>query len=238
MWCIYPVRKMKMAHLPLYMQNCAQVLNTQISNNHPLQIINNFKMDFVTNARVLNKLPRYIPYMCVVPYIEPGFLNCKFDNHTAQYAYSNWGTRRYRCEGNYSDKYEVAVDEEGYEISKNVTINLSNKRLMLSRIPKKNGKHRYYLTLETSYSEYTGCDCGSYDCRDSSCMETISTREYKSKYVGNDFKEAVMKWIEFPDCYYYREKEKKKAPTTIYGGGYALFHENSNKYDESPNAEW
>lgn len=159
-------------------------------------------MDFVTIPRLFAKFPPYLPYVCIIPFIEPRFFNCKFDNNDAKYSYSLWGNS-YLCEGNYSYKYEVAIDEDNCPISKVVTINGFNKTLLLSRIPKKNGKHRYYLTIETSYREYVACACGFYDCRDSRCMETIETRNYKSNYVGKDFNKAVMKWIEFPNSYYY-----------------------------------
>jgi hypothetical protein len=159
-------------------------------------------MDFVTISRLFANLPPYLPYICIIPFIEPRFLNCKFDNNNVKYSYSLRGSHSYLCEGNYSYKYEVAIDEENCPISKVVTINGFNKRLLLSRIPKKNGKHRYYLTIETSYREYIACACGFYDCGDPHCMETIVIRYCKFNYVGKDFNKAVMKWIEFPSSYY------------------------------------
>ena len=57
--------------------------------------------------------------------------------------FNNSEYQYYRTHGAYSLKYEVA-----YKFDK-VVRNLAGN--YLSRIPKKNGKHRYYLTFEKEY---------------------------------------------------------------------------------------
>lgn len=75
----------------------------------------------------------------------------------------------------YNLKYELAFYEDGSV--------LDNKRkLMLSRIPKKNGKYRYYITKrEETVSPY---DCGR--------GNLLTDVEYTSQYVGNDLQFALM----------------------------------------------
>lgn len=77
---------------------------------------------------------------------------------------------------------------------------VNNKRLendcglYLSRIYKKNGKHRYYITEKTKIYYCNSCDslyCSSIYCRgsfDTSCS-------YKSQYVGKDIKKALIKLL-------------------------------------------
>ena len=66
----------------------------------------------------------------------------------------------------------------------------NQKGAFLSRIPKKNGKHRYYLTsqIETHYCQGCGMEgCCSEYCRGGWETETI----YKSVYVGKDMENAL-----------------------------------------------
>jgi len=78
---------------------------------------------------------------------------------------------------NYSGKYEIAF--MGNKQIKN------EKGEYLSRIGKKNGKNRYYLTKEY---EVTTCQgCGSERCRSSYCRGSYNTEYYiRSKYIGRD----------------------------------------------------
>ena len=71
---------------------------------------------------------------------------------------------------NYSTKYDVAHNK------KNKKITNSNK--FLSRISKKNGLHRYYITR-------TCQGCGSSSCKSKFCRGSFDyDHYYKSKYVG------------------------------------------------------
>jgi hypothetical protein len=66
----------------------------------------------------------------------------------------------------------------------------NNKGEFLSRIKKKNGKHRYYLTtpIETYYCQ----GCGMEGCRSQYCRGTWETdTTYKSVYVGKDIENAL-----------------------------------------------
>ena len=83
----------------------------------------------------------------------------------------------------YSLKYEVA-----YRFN-SVVENLEG--IYLSRIPKKNEKHRYYLTHEKEYRYCQGCGndgCCSYSCRGGWDYDCI----YHSKYVGKDMQNALL----------------------------------------------
>jgi len=77
---------------------------------------------------------------------------------------------------NYSSRYEKAFI--GNKIVKN------DKGLFLSRISKKNGKHRYYITEET-------IDTIEVEYND----RLIDTHyyEYKSKYVGKNINNALFR---------------------------------------------
>lgn len=86
--------------------------------------------------------------------------------------------------GAYNLRYEVA-----YKLDK-VFGNLQ-KGCYLSRIPKKTGKHRYYITNKIEHRICQGCGqevCNSYDCRGGWTYE----HEYNSKYVGKDIQKAIL----------------------------------------------
>jgi hypothetical protein len=77
---------------------------------------------------------------------------------------------------NYSNKYKVAFVEDRQLKSE------SGK--YLSRIEKKNGKHRYYITEEY---EIEHCDgCGSSKCRSEYCGRIYTDNYVRSKYVSKD----------------------------------------------------
>lgn len=66
----------------------------------------------------------------------------------------------------------------------------NNKGMFLSRIPKKNGRHRYYLTLEVVIDSYcTGC--GNEKCYSYYCGGTVYDYGFVSKYVGKDLHNAL-----------------------------------------------
>ena len=79
---------------------------------------------------------------------------------------------------NYSSRYEKAFI--GDKIVQN------NKGMFLSRISKKNNKHRYYITkliidqIETEYNDRSF---------------NINYYEYKSKYVGKSIDKALIKLL-------------------------------------------
>ena len=84
--------------------------------------------------------------------------------------------------GAYKHTYEIAfIGNERVE---------NEKGIYLSRIPKKNGKSRYYLTREECKSYCRGCDmegCSSHSCRGGYYYEYT----YTSKYIGNDLEIAL-----------------------------------------------
>lgn len=66
----------------------------------------------------------------------------------------------------------------------------NEKGIYLSRILKKNGKSRYYLTQEVCKSYCRGCDmegCSSHSCRGGYYYEYT----YTSKYIGNKLETAL-----------------------------------------------
>lgn len=88
-------------------------------------------------------------------------------------------------EGNdkYNNKYDVAFI--GNKLIQN------ENGLYLSRISKKNGKHRYYLTKETE-SSYCDC-CGSDRCNGRYCRGClIYEYDYDSNFVGKNLEKALL----------------------------------------------
>ena len=83
----------------------------------------------------------------------------------------------------FSRKYEIAFLNEN-KIMNNKIMNAEN--LYLSRISKKNGKHRYYLT-----KELIDCIEVEYNDRD----YEIYHYDYKSSYVGKNISFAILKLL-------------------------------------------
>ena len=118
---------------------------------------------------LVNKLPTELERE-ILSYLIPDVKKIEFLNYF-----------KIHCvESSYSLKYKTAF-------YKNTNSKVRNyKGLFLSRIQKKNGKHRYYITeeiktrddYETEYDEYGVIYYYSYD--------------YKSKYVGKNIKEALL----------------------------------------------
>ena len=66
----------------------------------------------------------------------------------------------------------------------------NEKGVFLCRIPKKNGKHRFYLSQEVVVSsECNGC--GEAKCYSDYCGSTFYEYGYENKYVGKDVQEAL-----------------------------------------------
>ena len=84
-----------------------------------------------------------------------------------------------------SDKYKTAYSINNGYIIKN------KKGLILCRIEKKNGKHRYYITNVTRVST---CDsCNSTSCNGRYCRGGLSTEYfYDSKYIGKNLNYALL----------------------------------------------
>ena len=96
---------------------------------------------------------------------------------------------------NYSSRYEAVVDQDDNEISRRVFCTNTNDfcYLLVSRIKKKNNRHRYYLTVKYVYVE-AGCDCSHM------CYACTPDRyiKFKSKYLGKDFSKAFLYWSSLP----------------------------------------
>jgi len=83
----------------------------------------------------------------------------------------------------YNPKYDVAFLDD--ELIKN------ENGLYLSRISKKNGKHRYYITNEGQ--SFTCNGCGEEGCCSRYCRGGLEySYYYKSKYVGKDIEVALL----------------------------------------------
>jgi hypothetical protein len=118
----------------------------------------------------IGKLPPYIGneiFKFIIPEKENiVFLNYYFGGYDSNYNYN---------------KYDV-----GFINNKKIKKN----GLFLSRIKKKNGKHRYYLTIESFTSE---CDsCGEKNCRSDYCGRLIYMYNFQSKYVGKNLDIALL----------------------------------------------
>jgi hypothetical protein len=90
--------------------------------------------------------------------------------------------RTQRDNSGYCLRYEVAFYDNRL---------LENYRgIYLSRILKKNGKHRYYLTTECHIRICQGC--GSDWCRSNYCKGSWDYEKwYESKYVGKELENAM-----------------------------------------------
>ena len=88
----------------------------------------------------------------------------------------------YSCNDVYSPKYDVAfLDDAPIK---------NDKGFYLSRICKKNGKHRYYITQE--HEIYTCNGCGKEGCCSRYCRGGLDYNYYYvSKYVGKNIDSAL-----------------------------------------------
>jgi len=88
----------------------------------------------------------------------------------------------YYCDINISDKYEVALLEDSVDYYEDGYINPN--KLYLFRIPKKNGKHRYYITEMIWYRLV----------EEDSDNRPVYRSDYKyiSKYVGKNIDYALL----------------------------------------------
>jgi len=134
----------------------------------------NSKKDFLIDR--VKKLPEHIGLQIFSFLVLDGNL-VKFNTYSP-----------YSDETNYHPRYEIAF--------------IFNKRLhrngfFLSRICKKNGKHRYYIT---SVARNTYCDsCGESNCRSDYCGRLITEEYYSSKYICSNLDEAVLQFYMMSD---------------------------------------
>ena len=117
----------------------------------------------------IGKLPPYIGNE-IFKFIIPEKKNIKFIFCSVEH------------DSNYNFKYDIGtIDNYGV---------VRNNNLFLSRIKKKNGQHRYYLTKKSFTSE---CDsCGEKNCRSDYCGRLIYSYYYQSTYVGKDLDNALL----------------------------------------------
>lgn len=87
-------------------------------------------------------------------------------------------------ENSYSDKYKTAFINESY----------TRNNFRLTRIEKKNNKHRYYLTKLT---QIISCDgCGSTSCRSRGCRSGYDIEVfYDSTFIGKDLNYALVLFL-------------------------------------------
>lgn len=93
---------------------------------------------------------------------------------------------------NYHEKYVVLYDNLTHKI-----INKTNNKVknMLSRIEKKNEKHRYYLTEELHIFTCNGC--GRESCYSQYCRGSLENQYwYKSKYIGKCLEYALYQFYQ------------------------------------------
>jgi hypothetical protein len=84
---------------------------------------------------------------------------------------------------NYSKKYQLARNLKNYV--------LFNNGFYLSRIYKKNLRHRYYLT--TKIVIVVCSSCGSSICMNPYCSGPLEDEEYyMSKYIGKNLNKALL----------------------------------------------
>lgn len=119
----------------------------------------------------ISKLPHYLGKE-IFKFIIEDSLSITFQNY---YIFSSNRA--------YNPKYLAAYSKKKF--IKN------NNGLYLSRINKKNGKHRYYITEEFTESECDGC--GRKKCCSQYCRGKNQYNYYIiSKYVGKDIDKALL----------------------------------------------
>lgn len=136
-------------------------------------------------AELIKRLPFDIVYHCILPYLDSRFSNVQF-----KVLYTEENSDRY-FNHNYSKKFETALDGFGALFRKSI---LGDCYVMLSRIKKKNNKHRYYLTVEKVVMNYISCDCKNYHCRDWNCGVMETEAYYSSTFIGKDLAQAILCW--------------------------------------------
>ena len=128
------------------------------------------KMTITMNKRI-HRLPEELVKE-IFHFIMPDAITISFRNYSIYQG-------NYRCD----KRYDVAFIGEKPFITENGRY--------LSRIAKKNGKHRYYLTKEIEKRFCQGCGnegCSSRYCRGGFDYEY----EYESNFIGKDLDKALL----------------------------------------------
>lgn len=136
-----------------------------------------------TMCKTLNQYMREIPVVLgneIFKYICPNDTDVRF---------SQYNTTTHM--NNYSDRYQVAYGSATSQMYSMLHRIKNRNRLFLSRISKKNGRHRYYITRETKTTACDECDsptCNARYCGGSYMHEAL----YSSTYVGKDLNLALI----------------------------------------------
>ena len=134
-------------------------------------------------CKTLNQYMREIPEVLgneIFKYICPTERDVRFNEYNVSTHMTN-----------YSDRYQVAYGSATSQMYSMLHIVKNKNKIFLSRIFKKNGKHRYYFTRETKTTICDDCDsptCNSRYCGGSYMHEAI----YSSTYAGKDLNLALI----------------------------------------------
>jgi hypothetical protein len=142
---------------------------------------------------ILRELPQYVSSI-VVEYMMPNELG-SCEKITFHKLRRDAGSDL--DETNYSPKYELAYDEHKNKLCRTLYISYVSKDtqvLHLSRISKKNGRHRYYLTF---VDEHVECiECGNPQCSKRYCDgRMIQEVHFSSTYIGTNLEEAIVSFL-------------------------------------------
>ena len=132
--------------------------------------------------QLINQLPPYLDTIVYSYLIPEKCLDLKKITFKWKYITENGTVRK----SGYNLKYEVAYDKDD-----NVIRNKDG--IILSRIPKKNGKHRYYATHEEYHLFCYDC-CTKYvnnECP-CDCVNQDDWYEYSSQFIGKDLLKALL----------------------------------------------
>ena len=147
---------------------------------------------------IINNLHSYLIFE-ILSYLIDDFDFIKFSIPP----YPDDVTFYFRCIGierNYGYKYEMLMINKNNYLYKKVYCKNKLYTMSISCIKKKKEiKNRYYLTFMSQNTEYVGCDCGYFDCRDSSCMDYFLEEDYNSIYISNDLNKALLLWYSIPE---------------------------------------
>jgi hypothetical protein len=132
--------------------------------------------------QIISQLPLFIRYI-ILTYVSACVDDFHFDDYRPNCSVHNYGSQ-----------YQIAFDKHGARIEKTQLENSHWSPIyLLSRLPKKNNKYRYYITLE-KYTQQCGC-CGSYECHSLFCRGGFTYEyEYSSKYVGKNLELALIEF--------------------------------------------
>jgi|TARA_B110000114_G_C15010902_1_gene364744 hypothetical protein len=141
---------------------------------------------------VLRNLPPYVSSM-VVEYLAP-LGKIYFRTSWQHYGSSELAT----C--NYSPKYELAYQEDRAlsRLLYTSSDRTDTQTLHLSKISKKNGRHRYYLTFVDEHEECMECGRSRTQCSKRFC-DGCQTNElyFSSTYIGTNLEVAIVTFLQY-----------------------------------------